>query len=132
MTVRIAMRVTLLTTLVIMGLFSLFGCSKKPDPDDLVLTQLKKAGSDLSKPHHIEFFLYFPTQSVAEQAGTQIKTAGFDVTVKAAAQGSDWLCLATKTMVPDLSPLQKIRREFNTLSASLGGDYDGWGTGVEK
>jgi hypothetical protein len=115
-----------------MGLFSLFGCSKKPDLDEAVLIQLKKAGSDLSKQHRIEFFLYFPTQPVAEQAATQIRTESFNVKVKPAAQGSDWLCFTTKTKSPDLAALQKIRHDFNTLAASLGGIYDGWGTPVVK
>ncbi len=115
-----------------MGLFSLFGCSKKRDLDEMVLVQLRKAGADLSKPHHIEFFLYFPSQPIAEQAAPKIKAAGFDVKVEPAAQGSDWLCYATKTMVPDLPALQKIRTDFSDLAASLGGKYDGWGTEVEK
>lgn len=115
-----------------MGLFSLFGCGKKPDLDELVLVQLKKAGSDLSKPHHVDFFLYFPTRAVCEQAASKIKAAGFDVEVEEAAKGTDWLCHATRTMVPDLAALQKIRADFNSLAASFGGKYDGWGTEVVK
>jgi hypothetical protein len=125
-------RVTLLVTALIMGLFSLFGCSKTSDLDELVRIQLKKAGSDLSKPHKIEFFLYFPTKPAAEQAAPQIRAAGYAVEVKPAAKGSDWLCFATKTMVPELPALQKIRRDFNSLAVSLNGQYDGWGTEVEK
>ena|SRR6266850_2239293 len=115
-----------------MGLFSFFNCSKKSDLDELVLNQLKKTGSDLSKPHKIEFFLYFPTRPVAEQAASQIRAAGFDVEVRPAAKGNEWLCLSTKTMVPDLAALQKIRRDFDSLTVSLSGQYDGWGTGIEK
>src|SRR5580698_1527080 len=91
-------RVTFLTTLLIMGLFSLFGCSKKPDLDESVLIQLTKAGSDLSKPHKIEFFLYFPTQASAEQAAPRIRDDGCEVEAKK--QPNDWICLATKTMIP--------------------------------
>jgi regulator of RNase E activity RraB len=115
-----------------MGLLSLFGCSKKPDLDESVLTQLKKAGSDLSKPHKIEFFLYFPSQAAAEQAAPRVRAAGFEVEVRQAAKGNDWLCFTTKTMVPKLSDLQQIRRDFASLTASSGGDYDGWGTPVVK
>ncbi|MEI9959779.1 MAG: ribonuclease E inhibitor RraB [Limisphaerales bacterium] len=97
-------RTTFITTLLIMGLFSsLFGCSKKPDLDESVLIQLKKAGSDLSKPHKIEFFLYFPTQTAAEQAAPQVRERGFEVEVRQAAKGTDWLCFATKTMIPKLA-----------------------------
>jgi regulator of RNase E activity RraB len=113
-----------------MGLFELFRRPRKPDLDDSVLNQLRKAGSDLSKPHEIEFFLYFPTEAIAEQAASHIREAGFDVNVKQAAKGNDWLCFATKKMVPELAALQKIRMDFSSLSNSLGGEYDGWGTPV--
>jgi regulator of ribonuclease activity B len=115
-----------------MGIFSLLGSPEKPDLDESVLVQLKKAGSDLSKPHDIEFFLYFPSQSIAERAAPTIRAAGFAVEVRPAAKGSDWLCYTTKTMVPDLTALQKIRRDFNRLAKSVHGEYDGWGTGVVK
>lgn len=111
---------------------SLFGCAKKPDLDESVLIQLKKAGSDLSIPHNIEFFLYFPTESVTEQAASRIRNEGFHVNVQRGAKGDAWLCLATKTVVPELLSLQKIRKDFDSLADSLNGEYDGWGTPVVK
>jgi regulator of RNase E activity RraB len=102
------------------------------DPDEAVLVQLKKAGSNPSKPYEIEFFVYFPDESRARQAEVKLKELGFQVDVRSAAQGSDWLCFSTKTMVPELSELQKSRRNLTTIAKSLGGEYDGWGTGVVK
>ena len=104
--------------------------SNKADPDAEVLRNLKKAGSDLSKPHKIEFFLYFHEPTLAHEAANRIETLGFETHVRSAAQGPDWLCFAVRTMVPTLEGLQKIRGDFNALAASLGGEYDGWGTGV--
>jgi len=115
-----------------MSILDLFRSRRKPDLDQSVLVQLRKAGSDLSKPHNIEFFLYFPTQAVAEKAALSIRTTGFEVEVKKAAQGDSWLCFATKTMVPELPNLQRIRHNFATLAVSMNGDYDGWGTQVVK
>jgi regulator of RNase E activity RraB len=115
-----------------MSLLDLFRPKVKPDLDQSVLVQLKKAGSDLTKPHRIEFFLYFPTQAVADQAALTIRNAGFEVAVRKAAQGDHWLCFATKIMVPELADLQKIRRDFVSLAVSMGGEYDGWGTPVVK
>ena len=115
-----------------MGILSLFGCSKKPDLDESALIQLRKAGSDRSKPHKIEFFLYFPTRAIAEQAASRIRDAAFQGDVQSAAKGDAWLCFATKTMVPELAALQKIRRDFDVLAVSLKGAYDGWGTTVQK
>lgn len=115
-----------------MGIFGLFSLKRKTDLDELVLVQLRKSGSNLSKPHKIEFFLYFPTQSVAEMASLKVRDAGFDVEVGRAAQGDTWLCFATKTMIPALQDLQKIRQDFVALAGSMNGEYDGWGTPVVK
>jgi regulator of ribonuclease activity B len=117
---------------IMMGLFGWLGRSKKPDLDEAVLAQLRQAGSNLTKPHEIEFFLYFPMEAVAHNAAEQIRRLGFDVAVRPAAQGPGWLCFAKKTMVPVADALQELRRGFNTLAVSLGGKYDGWGTGVVK
>ena len=113
-----------------MGIFGLFRRNKKQDLDASVLFQLRKAGSDLSKQHAVEFFLYFPTQAIAEQAAGQIRDGGFQVQVRPGSTGKDWLCFATKEMLPELPALQKIRIEFESLSKSLGGEYDGWGTPI--
>jgi Regulator of ribonuclease activity B len=115
-----------------MGIFSLFGASNKPDPDESVLIQLKRAGSDLSKAHGVEFFLYLPSEAAATTAASQIRNHGFHAMVKPPLETADWLCFATKRMVPELSELQRIRHDFDRLTRELGGTYDGWGTEVEK
>ncbi len=98
--------------------------------DALVLAQLKESGADLSKPHAIEFFLAFPSEQVAREAAGQIQSKGFDAKVERAGDGPAWLCLATKSMVPDLETLRGIRSDFDRIAQSLGGEYDGWGTPV--
>jgi regulator of RNase E activity RraB len=129
MTVRAA----IINTVVIMGIISsLFGCTRKPDPDEAVIVQLQKAGSDLSKPHTLDFYLYFPSQSAAEQAATRMRQTGYAAEVKTAAKGNDWLCLGTKKVIPELSTIQGITRDLNALARSLQGDYDGWEAKVEN
>ena len=115
-----------------LGLLQLTGCGSKPDMDEAVLVQLKKAGSDMAKLHQIDFYLYFPTQAAAEQAAASVRAQGFTAEVRPAAKGPEWLCLANKTMLPQLSALQQISRDFAKLTASAGGNYDGWETKVEK
>jgi hypothetical protein len=126
-------RAAIINIVVIMGLLSsLFGCTRKPDPDEAVIIQLRKAGSDLSKPHTIDFYLYFPSQAAAEQAAAQMRQTGYTVEVKKAAKGNDWLCLGTKKVIPKLSTMQGITRDLSTLARSLQGDYDGWEAKVER
>jgi hypothetical protein len=115
-----------------MGFFNPFGFSRKPGPDESVLVQLEKAGADFAKPHNIEFFLYFPTQAAADQAADQVRKDGFQAEVGLSAQGSEWLCFVTKRMSPSLAELEKVRRDFEAITSALDGQYDGWGTPVEK
>jgi hypothetical protein len=105
--------------------------SVDPDVDQKVLDQLREAGSDLSKPHQMEFLLYFPTEESAQLAASKIKTDGFSVEVKRAARGSMWLCLAVKRMVPKRVEIGAIGKRFTALAKDLGGEYDGWETSIE-
>jgi len=104
-------------------------------PDDLdgrTLKQLRKAGSDLSKPHNIEFFLYFPSRESAERAGQKIKQLGLDTKVTPSAAGGRWLCFGTKSMVPNYQALAALRSKLERIAKSENGEYDGWGTEVQE
>ena len=120
----------LATGLVLVG--GVFGrwLKSRPDLDQQVLDQLKKAGSDLSKPHDIEFFLYFLTKESANSAAEEVEGEGATVKVERAADDSAWLCFATKRMVPDHVELVRLRKKFNGIASRLEGEYDGWGTEV--
>jgi len=117
---------------VLLGMSVSRGIGQPADPDQMVLDQVKKSGSDLSKAHGIEFFLYFPTQAAATNAGATISQSGFKVETRRAAKGPGWLCKATKAMVPELKALQKIRKDFSAIASANGGEYDGWGAAVVK
>jgi hypothetical protein len=118
---------------VVLGLFVWPRIAKaQQDPDAQVLAQLRKAGSDLSKPHPIEFFLYVPTKEAAQRLESQVRALHFESKVQPAAQGSQWLVLATKSMVPKQADLVLVRQQFTALAAAEKGEYDGWGTPVVK
>jgi hypothetical protein len=102
------------------------------DPDQQVLEQLRAAGSDLSKPHEMEFYLYFPSEQAAEQAGLKLETEGFDGEVRSAPDRNAWLCLVYRQMVPERAKLAALRKRFNMLTRELGGEYDGWETKIEN
>ena len=102
----------------------------QPDGDQLVLDQLKKAGSKLEKPHSIEFFLYLPTEDGAWKAAELVSKEGCTVHVELGADQKQWLCFATKLMVPKHSDLQRLRKRFEAICAKFGGEYDGWGTPI--
>ena len=102
------------------------------DADGSVLDQLVKAGANISKAHHPEFFLYFPDEATAVRIAALVEADGFRVTVQRAATGDNWLCLATKSMVLTYEGMTAIRRRFTLLASENRGEYDGWGTSVER
>jgi len=115
------------------GLFSRWQNQQEPDLDQQVLNQLKEAGSNLNKPHNIEFFLYFPTEELANRAAEEVRRKeGCNVKVELGADKSAWLCFATKEMIPKHSELVQLRSRFNDIADKFNGEYDGWGTGVVK
>jgi hypothetical protein len=102
------------------------------EADQQFLNQLREAGSDLSKPHPLEFYLYFPAEEAAHRAAERIADDGFSVEVKKAAQGSAWMCYVTKRMAPKRAEITAIGKRFRSLAREFGGEYDGWATEVVK
>ena len=101
--------------------------------DAEVVAQLRRAGSDLSKQHPVEFFLYFPSKSAADRVSGRLNSMGFNAVVEPAATGKlPWLTYATKNMVPEAAELERLRGVLDALSESEQGEYDGWGTPIVK
>jgi hypothetical protein len=117
-----------------MSLLSLFNKKEIPDPDQEVIDQLKKAGSNLSKEHAIDFFLYFLNPEDAQKAELLIKGKYPEsvTNVNISASGSDVLCQVNIRMVPEFSKLQSVRLFFTNIARELNGMYDGWGCGIEN
>ena len=116
----------------IAGIFSRWRKKEGPDLDRLVLDQLRQAGSDLSKPHDIEFFLYFPTEQAANEAAKEINLEVDHLKVELGADEVDWLCFGTRSMIPEPDELRRLRMRFDEIANKHHGQYDGWGTGVVK
>jgi hypothetical protein len=101
------------------------------DPDAVVLEQLLRAGSDLSKLHEPEFFLYFPLESSAREVAQRLEAEGYTVSVRPGAHNSkSWVCLASKSLILRHVTLVDIRSRLEALAAEFEGEYDGWGTPV--
>ena len=102
-----------------------------PDGDAATLDELAHAGSDLSRQHTIEFFLYLPDQPAAEAVAAELRREGLTAEVSQGQEASDWLCLARRQMVPDMAGLRTWRERLTALAEAHQGVYDGWGTEVE-
>jgi hypothetical protein len=102
------------------------------NPDRQVIAQLAGVGSNLGKPHHIEFFFYFPTKAQADKIAARLKADSFSTLVRKALSTHEYAIQAWKTMLPVESDLVALRARFNSLSATENGVYDGWGAEVAK
>ncbi len=100
--------------------------------DQQVLEVLAEQGSDLTKAHPIDFYLYFPERHRADDAARLLTTEGFEAVVRPGAQGSDWLCLVSASVVPTAENITAMRTRFETLARQGGGEYDGWETTITK
>ena len=99
--------------------------------DTEALSQLRAAGSDLAKPHKVEFYLYVPSEAAAEAAAASIRPLGYAVTVSAGEDEANWLCLASRTMLPTIENLAVARSLFKGLALKHQGAYGGWNTAIE-
>jgi hypothetical protein len=106
------------------------GCSllNAAPSDQAVLDSLRDAGSDMTKSHPFDFYLYHPDETGAAQICTQLRGEGFQVTVREGAVDGDWLCLASLSFVPSIEKLSELRVKFDHLIDQYGGQYDGWET----
>ena len=100
--------------------------SESRDLENEIQSQLAKQNSDISKPHLVDFYFYFPAEEAAHQVAGELEGAGFATTVRPGAQGPDWLCLATKRINPDDSELSEMEEWFEELAARFHGEFDGW------
>lgn len=101
--------------------------------DALVVAQIRKAGSDLKKPHLVEFFLYFPTEASAKHVAERLTSMGYKAEIKPAATGKlPWLTFATRNMILEVAELERLRQILTRISAAENGEHDGWGTSIIK
>jgi glycine cleavage system regulatory protein len=71
-----------------------------------------------------------PDEARAHAAGAELQQAGYQVEVRPAATGQQWLAKATIVIVPSTSNIALLRDRFESLADRLGGDYDGWEAAV--
>lgn len=119
-----------LVLLTLVGLAAGCRALSADDPDQAVLDSLREAGSDFAQIHPFDFYIYHPKDSGAGQICAQLRAKGFNISVREAATGSDWLCLASLSFVPSNDKLTEIRSMIEDLTKQLGGEYDGWETVV--
>lgn len=105
------------------------------DVNDLgteISEQLTRVGSDLSKAHSFDFYLYLPFEGAAIQVAGRLEERGFATEVEREGTGTEWICRATKIMIPDESVLREYGTWFGSLVDAFGGEFDRWESHVVK
>jgi hypothetical protein len=99
--------------------------------DAQVLEQLRTAGVDLKAPLEVRHYLYFQTEGGARRHALEFgDSAQWQVEIRRAAEGPEWLFLLTHRAVIDLAAIQRLRTSLTEIAARNGGRYDGWEAGV--
>ena len=117
------------------------GASDQADQsgDQAVLEKLRAAGSDLSKPTDIVFYLYIPAHSDALACVRKLDKIGFrseaDTPLGKLDDGiteNRWSVISHITAVPTLKTVHRAAMIMTQLAHRYGGEYDGWEAAVEK
>jgi hypothetical protein len=95
-----------------------------------ICEQLEGLGSDVTKIHVFDFYLYFPSEDAAREAASVLRGRGFMTKVREGADEVSWLCLARVKTVPDMAVLREMGVLFENLVASFSGEFDGWESNV--
>ncbi len=99
------------------------------DRDYKTIEALKNNGSDISKPHEIDFFLDFEKFEQAAPIAQAMDKDGFNVRMFENGDGT-FTIEAKKTIVPLPDTMRDITKKLNALTGKYGGTYDGWGSEV--
>lgn len=100
-----------------------------PNAGSFILEQLKSSRSDLDRKHEVTFWLYFPSQQLADQAAKRADAAGLHPEISPPAKDESdpkWLCLLYCAHIPDESILDGIGEFCSALADEFEGKFDGW------
>jgi len=98
-----------------------------------VIENLKKLGSDLTRPHRVDHTLLFPTAEKRDEAISLVSKEGFEITDQYESEPSDasrFVLQISRNDSPELSVIQPVVFHLIDLATAIGGEYDGWGAMV--
>jgi hypothetical protein len=106
--------------------------SKAQSGDEMVISELVKAGADLRQPRDTVHYLYFQSEEGANVAAEKLRAHGLTANAKPAASGNDpWVVIAKHDYIVNLDSIRDIRRVAEEAAQAGSGDYDGWEAAAE-
>ena len=98
--------------------------------DRLLLSELRETGSDLSKPHDVEFFFFAPSSSAAEALKADLESDGFEADSVEDETPPQVVVIARTQLVPDEIALSTMRQAHIKRASKYDARYDGWEASV--
>jgi len=95
-----------------------------------VIAALEEAGSDLSQPHPLEFYIYFDERADADGAAKALAGKGFGAEVDPEQIDGEWLVVATRDSPITEAKIDALEAEVVAVAEPAHGVYDGWETAV--
>jgi len=92
------------------------------------LRRILYAGSDLSKPLEMDFFMAVPSEDAGNRVAKMAQQIGFTTKVERDEETSEWTCYCTKTIVPDYAEVVKMEETLDAIAKPFGGYIDGFGS----
>ena len=89
-----------------------------------VRTHLSEQGSDLTLPHNLDLYLYYPTAATAHEVAAVFRDS--PITSEIIESDPHWLCLVQCRLVPSTEDLSAIGNLMRAIHDQFGGDFDGW------
>lgn len=81
---------------------------------------------DLSAPHVVQHYLYFPEEHASQSVADLLTKRGFDVENRLGADNVNWLVLAKHRIIVTEEVIETLRANFEAVAAHYNGEYDGW------
>jgi hypothetical protein len=97
--------------------------------DIALMGEMVKGGADLNQPRHALYYLYLPSEAVAQQAAERAAAAGYRTDVREPLpQYPDQWCVVSERddAVLDVPGVRTADDLFQGIADDLGGDFDGW------
>ncbi|HVW02505.1 MAG TPA: DUF695 domain-containing protein [Planctomycetaceae bacterium] len=101
-----------------------------------VIEQLQSSGDPLEKERPVQHWAYFPDEATRAQFVATIQPLGFSITSQEVLEDEEhplrYSVGCERVDHVDWDSINAVTLELFELANSLGGNYDGWGTSVEK
>lgn len=98
--------------------------------DGYTIKKLEDSGMDITREQLIEFWFYSDEELAVKSLAEELENRMFEVHISETEQDPKYVIRSLKSMVPELSYLQGLRKEFNLLAKKHNAVYDGWGCSI--